>query len=381
MIGKIIHDHYLIQKNIGKGNFCAVYLATDPFSLSQVAIKILKDDCGESDMTQEAATLTALSEVSGVPRLLGSGSFEKQLYLVQELLDTDVYYLQRNCSLLPVPIVLSIAHAAIKVLKNIHSAGYLHLDIKPDNIGVKRTLKGVQIYLMDFGLAKKYIVNGRHYASGIARDIRGHPMFASIPVLKWCKPSRRDDLESLLYALAFMGNGKLPWKALEDPAFGELWGEMAEMKKNCSVKEICGSLPGQFATILRLIRDLSFGAKPAYRLYQELLEQAASQLSIDLTDTQPWDRLLRDAGKLAFQSPSIRKTAVACDFTPRSLKRRNDIAPIVAFPTPHLSQCETLLEESLDSAESRNTTPKARLQVVITPKLRRHIVELRGGGD
>lgn len=377
MIGKTIHDHYLIQQSIGKGNFSAVYLATDPFSLSQVAVKILKDYSGELDMTREAAILKALRQVQGVPKLLGSGTYERQLYLIQELLDTDVYYLQRKCNPLPVPIVLSIAHAVIKVLKNIHSAGYLHMDIKPDNIGVKRTLKGVQIYLMDFGLAKKYIVNGRHYSVGIARDIRGHPVFASIPVLKSCKPSRRDDLESLMYTLAFMGNGKLPWKVTEESDFGEQWREMAEMKQSCSVKEICGSLPSQFSSILKHVRELAFEEKPAYRYYQELLEQAASQLSIHLKDAQPWDRLLRKSGKLVLSSPST-SAATSCDATPRSAKRRNDIPPAIVFPVPHLSHCETLFEE-FSEKEERSTTPKARVQVVITPRLRRHIDELRTG--
>lgn len=44
----------------------------------------------------------------------------------------------------------------INCLKIIHSLGYIHRDIKPDNF-LMDTQNHLKVYLIDFGLAKKYI--------------------------------------------------------------------------------------------------------------------------------------------------------------------------------------------------------------------------------
>lgn len=50
-----------------------------------------------------------------------------------------------------------IGYQMLKLITFIHSKGILHRDIKPDNflIGKKKNMN--KIYMIDFGLAKKYI--------------------------------------------------------------------------------------------------------------------------------------------------------------------------------------------------------------------------------
>ena len=390
MIGKRVQNRYIIQQAIGQGHFCTVYQAVDSFTPSQVAVKVLKNPCGEQEMALEAATLTALGAIQGIPKLLETGTFEGQHYAIMELLDTDLYSLMRKRDQLPVQIILSTAHAAIKILKSIHSAGYLHLDIKPDNIGVKRGSSGHQVYLLDLGLAQKFQFDGVHYREGSARELRGNPIFASIPVMKCMKPSRRDDLESLLYTLAFMGNGDLPWRVATESTTRETWRTLAVTKQKCSPVEICGCLPSQFAAILTQIRLLSFEAKPPYRQYIKLIEQAATEMSFSPNSNSAWDRLLSTSGKLPLPSQIGGKTLLS-DVTPRSDTRHYAIAPTIGFPspnislatpsmdfpTPHLSQCDTLEESFMGRREKRNTTLKKQAKLVMTPTIRRHIEAIR----
>ena len=389
MIGKTVSNRYLVQQTIGQGNFCAVYQAKDLFSPAKVALKVLKDPCGQADMALEAAALTALAHIGGVPKLLDSGTFEHQHYLVLELLDSDVYTLQRRRNPLPVDVVLSIAYAAIKILKGIHSAGYLHLDLKPDNLGVKRLSPGHQVYLLDFGLAKKYRFCGEHYCEGVAKQLSGHPVFASIPVMKCRKPSRRDDLESLMYTLAYVGNGGLPWKGERGNATREMWREMAVLKESCTPEQVCGLLPPQFASILTHVRHLSFEAKPAYSQYLREIQQAVSQSG--LSPSTNWEKLLSSSGKLCFPSFASSKD-ITSDITPRTDTRHYAVAPSMGFlspvlafpsselgfPTPHLSQSETIEQEFAGRMEKRRSTLKKKADLVVTPSLRRHIEAMRG---
>ncbi|KAI8553451.1 hypothetical protein RHMOL_Rhmol05G0017200 [Rhododendron molle] len=72
--------------------------------------------------------------------------------------------------------VLMLADQMINLVEFVHSKSFLHRDIKPDNflMGLGRHAK--QVYIIDFGLAKKY------------RDIKTHQHV----------PYRCDDLESLI---------------------------------------------------------------------------------------------------------------------------------------------------------------------------------------
>ena len=111
----------------------------------------------------------------------------------------------------------------LKNIELIHSLGFIHRDIKPQNyvigqISNHQKEKDIvnnddEIYLVDFGLAQEYLVNGKkeHVGYEIGRKIRGTPMYMSVNVMLGIEPSRRDDLESMMYIIVLLLKGRLPW--------------------------------------------------------------------------------------------------------------------------------------------------------------------------
>ena len=78
-------------------------------------------------------------------------------------------------------------------LEYIHSKNYIHRDIKPHNFLVSLKNES-QIYLIDFGLAKKYRSSkGNHVKFTMTKHITGTPRFCSINAMRGVEQSRRDD--------------------------------------------------------------------------------------------------------------------------------------------------------------------------------------------
>jgi len=66
----------------------------------------------------------------------------------------------------------------VKRIQDFHSLGYVHLDIKPDNILLSQD--GRTLHLIDFSVSKTYICEGgEHIGLSKARNFVGNIVFAS----------------------------------------------------------------------------------------------------------------------------------------------------------------------------------------------------------
>ena len=69
--------------------------------------------------------------------------------------------LQKLLSLLPkkkmsIRCVCNLGYQMVEILEYIHNKHIIHRDIKPDNFVMGKGIKSKNLYLLDFGLAKKY---------------------------------------------------------------------------------------------------------------------------------------------------------------------------------------------------------------------------------
>merc|ERR1719478_1601779 len=110
-----------------------------------------------------------------------------------------------------------VAQQVLHRVEYLHSRCVIHRDIKPENFmfGIKQKIH--HVYMIDFGLSKKYW-DRRHSAMRQRLSLTGTARYASINAHKGYEQSRRDDLESVCYCLIYFSrHGKLPWMGLPAP--------------------------------------------------------------------------------------------------------------------------------------------------------------------
>lgn len=146
-----------IEALLGGGAMGTVYRARAADG-APVALKVLHQVALERwdlrrRFEREAQALAALSHqnVIGVREL---GEADGRLFLAMELLDGETLEARLVRERLDPDEALVIADAVLAGLAYAHAHGILHRDVKPDNVFLARTPRGVVPKLLDFGLAK-----------------------------------------------------------------------------------------------------------------------------------------------------------------------------------------------------------------------------------
>ena len=98
----------------------------------------------------------------------------------------------------------------------LHSKGLLHRDIKPDNFVMGLHKNKNIVYVIDYGLAKRFLMGAynTHIPFADKRSLVGTIRYCSINSQLGYEQSRRDDLESLCYSIIYLLKGRLPWQGL-----------------------------------------------------------------------------------------------------------------------------------------------------------------------
>ena len=141
----------------------------------------------------------------------------------------------------------------ISVIEDIHSIYILHRDIKPANICIKNS----KIYIIDFGYSYRYKYKNKHIVNNKINNVIGSYNYISENVLNLNTPSRRDDIESVIYVLIFLLISKNNYKKYNRVDY--------QIKKTQNI--ICKILNKYFINIEELIfyiKNLNFIDTPNY---------------------------------------------------------------------------------------------------------------------
>ena len=129
-------------------------------------------------------------------------------------------------------------------IEYIHSRKVIHRDIKPDNFTIGKGHKSHIVYILDFGLAKKYWSSTHkcHIPFTTGKRLTGTARYASINALSGYEQSRRDDLESIAYILLYFLRGSLPWQGLRINNKDDRYKKICDKKRATSARELLKSI-------------------------------------------------------------------------------------------------------------------------------------------
>ncbi|KAK9268428.1 hypothetical protein L1049_000178 [Liquidambar formosana] len=274
---RIVGGKYKLGRKIGSGSFGEIFLATHIDTFEIVAVKIENSKTKHPQLLYEAKLYHILQGGSGIPGIKWSGMEGDDNVLVLDLLGPSLedlfVYCGRKFSL---KTVLMLADQMITRIEYLHSKGFLHRDIKPDNFLMGLGRKANQVYIIDFGLAKRYrdSTTNRHIPYRENKNLTGTARYASCNTHLGIEQSRRDDLESLGYVLLYFLRGSLPWQGLKAATKKQKYDKICEKKLSTPIEVLCKSHPVEFASYFHYCHSLTFDQRPDYgflkRLFRDL---------------------------------------------------------------------------------------------------------------
>ncbi len=280
----ILGDNFNLIKKIGSGSFGEVYLTRD---------KIGKEYAAKIEAKSEKNRLKAEfniykkvlnnKNIEGIPKVYNYIETTEYNILIMELLGKSLENIfdenQREFSM---STIFKLALDMLNIIERFHAKGFIHRDIKPNNFLFNSNKPYNSLYLMDFGLSKKYIQSGKHIDIKFDRSLIGTARYASQNIHWGIEPSRRDDLESIGYVLIYLILGRLPWQGLKADKNKTQIEKIGDKKIVVTTEKLCENLPKCFSTYLDYCKKLKFEEKPNYDFLRDLFIKEAENKKISI---------------------------------------------------------------------------------------------------
>ena len=257
----------LINKQLGKGGFGQIYLGRNFRENYPIAIKV-EESSNRSHLHLEYEILKDIQGGVGIPRIFKYKQGHNHNYLLMELLGKSLDKLfSENDKSFSYKTIFQIGYQMVERIQYVHSKGYIHRDIKPGNFVVGRGEKSRIIYLIDFGLSKRYIdpQTEKHIPYREGKGLTGTARYVSLFTHYGIEQARRDDIESIAFNLIYFAKGKLPWQGVKTKNKKEKHKKIMESKLAYSPDILCSNLPEEFVKLLKYSRKLEFEQEPDYQ--------------------------------------------------------------------------------------------------------------------
>ncbi|WP_446038699.1 serine/threonine protein kinase [Streptomyces sp. SID1121] len=160
--GVLLGNRYQVLRKLGEGGEGEIYIARDMELRRNVAIKVQKPRAFDSTQSyasfgklikQEYDRLEFIKSIRGIPQVLNNGEFGRNnsQYLVMELVDgvTFTHWISEHHPV-PAEAAVSAIGQLCEILIRLHTAGYVHRDVTPNNTMVQ---PDGRVRLLDVGIS------------------------------------------------------------------------------------------------------------------------------------------------------------------------------------------------------------------------------------
>ena len=279
-------------KLLGKGGFGHLFLGRSIHENSFIAIKV-EEQSPRSRLAWEYQILKELSDGEGIPKVYRLHRGKKHNYLIMQLLgkSLDKLFVDMKKKF-SIKTVCMIAYQMVQRIEFVHSKGYIHRDVKPGNFLLGKNLDRKKIYIIDFGLSKKYIdkSTNKHIIYKEGKGLTGTARYVSLNTHYGIEQSRRDDIEGIAYNLIYLAKGKLPWQGVKTKNKKEKHKKIMESKISYSQEQLCKDLPDEFVNLLKYSRNLEFEEKPDYKSIKVMFKNHIIKSGGTMNFEFDWDK-------------------------------------------------------------------------------------------
>ena len=289
----LIADNFVLLRKIGEGKCGKIILSyslkekievilkkeeknknnkSSPLHTELKAYQTLLDISNVTDISGAKSILQL--EIQGISKFYGFGDKGEYYYLILEFLGPNLTQLINYCGKKKFTLgtVCLLAMQMLNRIEYIHKRHYLHRDIKPENFCIGNEENTNILYLIDFGLSKRFKDNktNQHIPYKEKKYFIGTPKYASTNIHLGLELSRRDDLLSIGYVLIDMLKGGLPWQNINDSKNKIEINKIGEKKIQIPNDVLCNGLPNEFLHYLNYCKNLKFEERPDYKYLKGL---------------------------------------------------------------------------------------------------------------
>uniref|UniRef100_A0A0N4Z6P0 non-specific serine/threonine protein kinase n=1 Tax=Parastrongyloides trichosuri TaxID=131310 RepID=A0A0N4Z6P0_PARTI len=294
---------YTITRLLGEGGFGAVYEVSCSNSTSDLhyALKVEQKTIKRKDpkLQMEVSILEGLknsNRCQHFTEIYDKGKTHTYFFVVMELVGKSLADIKDELKrVFSIGCGIRVMMQCGEAINDFHSMGYIHRDLKPGNfcIGIKDKVRN--IYLLDFGMARKFL-NDKGELKRPRRTVnfKGTLKFAPIRLHQGREYSRKDDFESWFYMLEDLINKRgLPWKKLTDLTDIRIAKE--DSRKPSHIDRLLGDFPCKeyFRLILEYIDKLDYVHSVDFQYIMELMNEAANIVNSKPEDEYDWEILYK----------------------------------------------------------------------------------------
>uniref|UniRef100_A0A8R1I3V7 non-specific serine/threonine protein kinase n=1 Tax=Caenorhabditis japonica TaxID=281687 RepID=A0A8R1I3V7_CAEJA len=221
------------------------------------------------------------------PEIMDIGQTACLKWIVMTLVGSSLEKINRTSPFSP-STALQCALQTLKAIHDLHLVGYLHRDVKPANYCIGSDTCMDVVYMIDFGLARRYRTKTNAIRQPRAKTkMVGTPRYCPRASHLLKELGRKDDYESWYFMiLDFLDpqNG-VPWKGRKREISFEMKNKVFDEPLWISSSS---KVPSQFAVFSEYLNKLEYASNVEFGIFRETITDYARTIQLTLKEKLDW---------------------------------------------------------------------------------------------